>query len=246
MLGPPGHKKQACSATRRAQPQRSTVQVLPSPTGGRSAQPQSSRGARPPVPQKPRSLRAYHAVASLATSTRSLDARSPSAMWAQKRVSPHRVFGLGRGKAPPPRRGKGQKRTPAPGSVRAQPHKGLSPKAPARCKLPPSQTLLLFSGSVRGFTSVTLCSTPGAGLRLWPGVTPPDVRLCARLLPLLREGAFPWLSSRARRGLTRPPCVGGRGAPGVQRPHKNGRGDHHAERARGPSARGDAPREDCG
>src|SRR5699024_7709243 len=40
-------------------------------------------GCAPPEPQKPRSLRAYHAVVSPAVYTRSLDARSPSTTYAQ-------------------------------------------------------------------------------------------------------------------------------------------------------------------
>ena len=71
-------------------------------------------GCAPPLPQKPRSLRAYHAVASPATSTRSLDARSPPALRAQKRASPHETLGSTGGRHLTTRKLKKQKRTPRP------------------------------------------------------------------------------------------------------------------------------------
>ncbi len=156
------------------------------------------------------------------------EAREPApCLWAQP------------GEGPSPQ-GKGRDRNrPPPQGVSALNH--TKSRAPAHlhgARSPSLQTLLLFSGCVRGFTSAAPCPAPGAGPCLWPGSTPPDARLCTRLLPLLRGGALPRPSSRARRGLTRPPCVGGRGAPGVQRPRKDGSGDHRAERAWGPSAKG--------
>src|SRR5699024_10148873 len=71
-------------------------------------------GCAPPAPQKPRSLRACHAVGSPATSTRSLDARSPPTIRAQKRVSPRLALELDRGKAPHPEKRENSETNPRP------------------------------------------------------------------------------------------------------------------------------------
>ncbi|GHD23844.1 hypothetical protein GCM10007147_19550 [Nocardiopsis kunsanensis] len=67
-------------------------------------------------------------------------------MWAQKRVSPHRVFGLNRGKAPPPKEREETETGPRPKGVSALNH--TKSRAPAHlhgARSPSLQTLLLSS-----------------------------------------------------------------------------------------------------
>ena len=165
-------------------------------------------GCAPPVPQKPRSLRAYHAVASPAVYTRSLDARSPPAIRAQKRVSPHGTLGSTGGRPLPAGEGRDRNRPPPQGVSLLNHTRGSAPEHVHGARPPSLQTLfffrLFFFRVCSWFPSVASCPTPGAGLRLWSGSTPPGVRLCAHLLPFLWGGAFPRPRPRARRGLTLP------------------------------------------
>ena len=123
------------------------------------------------------------AVVSPATSTRSLDARSPVTIRAQKRVSPSRQYELGRGRAPPPRNKEETETDPRPKGV---------------CRLHNTKHKKRAQPQRRCTVQGTPCPPD-----LWRGSNPLDVESCAHLLPFLWEGALPRSSSRTRRGLTR-------------------------------------------
>src|SRR5690625_1074751 len=115
-------------------------------------------GCAPLVSQEPRSLRAYRAVVSPAIYTRSLDAWSPSAMWAQKRVSPHGTLGSTGGRPLPTEEGRDRNEPPPQGGSVLHHTRGWAPAHVHGARSPSLQTLLLFrvcswffSECVRGF-----------------------------------------------------------------------------------------------
>ena len=202
-------------------------------------------GCAPPVPQKPRSLRAYHAVASPALLTRSLDARSPPAIRAQKRVSPHGTLGSTGGRPLPPRKRKRQKQAPAPGGVSAQPHKGLSPRARARCQAS-LQTLFSFFRVCSWFPSVASCPTPGPGpVRGW-GPHPLACGSAHAFSHSCGKGPSPGRGQGQGAGSRSPVHTWLRGSGRPETAYRRLGRPPRGTRVGAFGPRGDAPREDCG
>ena len=161
----------------------------------------SPRAVRRPLGRRPPC--AFRAVVSRAVYTRSLDARSPSDTHARGSVSPHPALGLGRGKAPPHRKGRrcaqsrtsggvdpGHSRSPAPG-VGHEATDGNHKHTPKKEK------------RVRREGDPAPCTCSGARLFVWLSRDTPWGGACFCLFRFLGVRGLPPVEPKVECGLTR-------------------------------------------